>query len=61
VTVLLDTPANARRWFAVIDEMTAQTGLVTSEMVPAVRASGPGIACGPLTLAEPLRRRPSAE
>jgi len=51
VTVLLDTPANARRWFQVIDEMTVKTGLVTSEMVPALRASGPGFVHGGLTLA----------
>jgi hypothetical protein len=34
--VLLDTPANMRRWFAIVDEMTAETGLVTSEVVPAL-------------------------
>jgi len=36
VTVLLDTPSNMRRWFAIVDEMTAETGLVTSEIVPAL-------------------------
>jgi len=36
VTVVLDTPANIRRWFAIVDEMTAETGLVTSETVPAL-------------------------
>ena len=36
VTVLLDTPANARRWFEIVDEMTRETGLVTSELVPAL-------------------------
>jgi PII-like signaling protein len=53
VTVLLDTPANMRRWFAVVDEMTTESGLVTSELVPALRAAGPGIRHGGLTLAEP--------
>jgi len=36
VTVLMDTPANIRRWFAIVDEMTGETGLVTSEVVPAL-------------------------
>jgi PII-like signaling protein len=36
ITVLLDTPANMRRWFEIVDEMTGETGLVTSETVPAV-------------------------
>jgi PII-like signaling protein len=34
ITVLLDTPANVRRWFEIVDEMTQETGLVTSETVP---------------------------
>jgi len=38
VTVVVDTPPNARRWFEVVDELTQETGLVTSEMVPAARA-----------------------
>jgi PII-like signaling protein len=33
VTVLIDTPANTRRWLAVVDEMTQESGLVTSESV----------------------------
>jgi PII-like signaling protein len=62
LTVVLDTPANMRRWFAIVDEMTPRAGLVTSEIVPALRASGPGIAHGGLSLAAPvggaqLRRR----
>jgi PII-like signaling protein len=39
LTVLVDTPANIRRWFAIVDELTAQTGLVTSEIVPALSPS----------------------
>jgi PII-like signaling protein len=31
--VVLDTAANMRRWFAIVDEVTAQTGLVTSQVV----------------------------
>jgi PII-like signaling protein len=33
LTVLIDTPANVGRWFAVVDEMTRESGLVTSESV----------------------------
>ena len=38
LTVIVDTPANIHRWFAIVDELTQQTGLVTSEIVPAYRA-----------------------
>jgi PII-like signaling protein len=34
IMMLLDTPANAERWFEIVDEMTEQTGLLTSEIVP---------------------------
>jgi PII-like signaling protein len=37
VTVIVDTPARAERWFAGVDEMTRAGGLVTSELVPALR------------------------
>ncbi len=33
VTVVVDTPANIARWFEIVDELTQETGLVTSEMV----------------------------
>ncbi|WP_406813303.1 DUF190 domain-containing protein [Mycobacterium sp. M23085] len=36
VTVVVDTPANIVESFAVIDELTRDQGLVTSEMVPAL-------------------------
>lgn len=52
LTVLLDTPANMARWFEIVDEVTRETGLVTSELVPALRAGGPGIEHGGLELAE---------
>jgi PII-like signaling protein len=42
LTVVVDTPARIRRWFAIIDELTDETGLVTCEMVPAFRARGRG-------------------
>jgi len=56
LTVVIDTPANARRWFEIIAEMTARTGLLTSEIVPALRAAGPEIEHGGLLLAAPLDR-----
>lgn len=34
VTTLVDTPERARRWFRVVDEVTREVGLVTSELVP---------------------------
>jgi len=52
LTVVLDTPANMLRSFAIVDEITAQTGLVTSELVPALRAAGPDVEHGGLRLAE---------
>lgn len=55
VTVLVDTPANIRRWFAIVDELTAQTGLVTSEIVPAYRATTPRGSSGELRLAQRWR------
>jgi PII-like signaling protein len=30
ITALIDTPANTRRWLAIVDEMTEEGGLVTS-------------------------------
>jgi PII-like signaling protein len=35
VTVVVDTPERTRRWFEIVDEVTRDTGLVTSELVPA--------------------------
>jgi PII-like signaling protein len=34
VTVLVDTPENVARWAPVVENVTAATGLVTSEVVP---------------------------
>jgi PII-like signaling protein len=39
VTVVVDRPERIRRWFAIVDELTRETGLVTSEIVPAARAA----------------------
>jgi PII-like signaling protein len=41
VTIIVDTPERIRAWFAVVDDLTDETGLVTSEMVPALRAHAP--------------------
>ncbi|HWE11435.1 MAG TPA: DUF190 domain-containing protein [Solirubrobacteraceae bacterium] len=54
VTVVVDTPGRIRQWFTIVDRLTSHTGLVTSEMVPAFRATGPGLARGGLRLARGL-------
>jgi PII-like signaling protein len=38
ITIVIDTPERIARSFEIIDELTTQHGLVTSEMVPAVTA-----------------------
>jgi PII-like signaling protein len=40
VTVAIDTPEQTARSFAIIDELTANAGLVTSEVVPALVQAG---------------------
>jgi PII-like signaling protein len=52
LTVIVDTPERIRRWFAIVDEITDEAGLVTSEMVPAFRATGPQLEHGGLHLAQ---------
>ncbi len=52
-TVVLDTPERMPRWFAIVDELTTRAGLVTSELVPALRAAAPGVVHGGLALAAP--------
>jgi PII-like signaling protein len=34
VTVVIDSPARIAQWFQIVDELTNETGLVTSELVP---------------------------
>jgi PII-like signaling protein len=51
VTVIVDTPERIRRWFQVVDEVTNETGLVTSEIIPAYRSTGPEQMRGGLKLA----------
>jgi hypothetical protein len=58
VTVIVDTPERIRRWFAVVDRLTAETGLVTSEMVPAFRVTAPEYESGGLRLAKGLNPEP---
>jgi PII-like signaling protein len=50
-TVIVDTPEKIRRWFTIVDEVTAESGLVTSELVPAARAAAPDVRRGTLRLA----------
>jgi PII-like signaling protein len=54
VTIVIDRPERIRRWFQIVDELTDEAGLVTSEMVPAFRATGPAGRRGGLHLAERL-------
>jgi PII-like signaling protein len=53
VSVVIDRPASVRRWYAIVDELTDETGLVTSELVPAFRAASAGAVSGGLKLARP--------
>jgi PII-like signaling protein len=51
VVSVIDTPERTRRWFEVIDEVTSEAGLVTSELVPAARAASSGRGASGLRLA----------
>ena len=51
LTVAVDTPARVHELFAVVDRLTADAGLVTCEVVPAMRATGPDLEHGGLRLA----------
>ncbi len=51
VTITVDTPPRTARAFQIIDELTAEHGLVTSEMVPAVAALSESEQVGGLRLA----------
>jgi PII-like signaling protein len=58
VTIVVDTPERIARSFEIVDEMTDEAGLVTSELVPAMAALAEGEpASGGLRLA---RRRAGA-
>jgi PII-like signaling protein len=51
VTIAVDTPPRTARAFQIIDELTTEHGLVTSEMVPAVAALSEAEQVGGLRLA----------
>jgi PII-like signaling protein len=51
VTITVDTPERTARSFRIIDELTSEHGLVTSEMVPAMRAMSEAEQVGGLRLA----------
>ena len=57
LAITVDTLERSRRWFEIVDRLTDRTGLVTSELVPAARASGPDIQRGGLRLAPRVRWR----
>ena len=68
VTTIVDTPERIREWFAIVDELNDEAGLVTSEMVPALWAVGfpttLGVACGsPVSVIgqTPLLRKTGAQ
>jgi PII-like signaling protein len=51
VTITIDTPERSAHSFEIIDELTSEHGLVTSEMVPAMAAMSASQNVGGLTLA----------
>lgn len=53
MTIVVDGPARAREWLDILDELTPDRGLLTSEVVPARHARGPGGDEGPIALAGP--------
>lgn len=55
VTATVDTPDRIAEAFAIVDELTRQRGLVTSEIVPAFAALSQTARIGGLRLAEPGR------
>lgn len=56
MTTIIDTPDRVRRLFGVVDEITREHGLVTSEIVPAMTTLAGGEQRGGLRLA--AKRRP---
>jgi hypothetical protein len=39
----VDAPERAARWFGILDALTGERGLVTSELVPARRVGAAGV------------------
>jgi PII-like signaling protein len=52
ITIAIDTPERSARSFQIIDELTSEHGLVTSEMVPAMSAMSDTERWGGLQLAD---------
>lgn len=52
MTVAIDSPEQTARSFQIIDELTSDHGLVTSEMVPAMQALSATARVGELRLAD---------
>ncbi|MBO0873177.1 MAG: DUF190 domain-containing protein, partial [Pseudonocardia sp.] len=50
-TIIVDTPDRIAASFKIVDELTTEHGLVTSEMVPALAATTPEASHGGLDLA----------
>jgi PII-like signaling protein len=53
LTITVDSPDRIARSLEIVDELTDETGLVTSEIVPAYRAAAPDVSEGGLQLAQP--------
>ncbi len=53
VTTIVDRPDRVERWFEIVDELTDEAGLVTSELVPAYHAIAAGGRVGGTRLARP--------
>jgi PII-like signaling protein len=51
VTIVIDAPERVAAAFAIVDELTAERGLVTAETIPAMRAAAAGRDTGGLRLA----------
>jgi PII-like signaling protein len=49
--VMIDTPASVRNWWPIVDDVTREAGLVTSELVPAAHAVDPDRRAAALSLA----------
>ena len=59
-TIVVDVPERIQRWFEIVDEVTDEGGVVTSELVPAFRARGEWGEAGGLRLA-PRRAGPDED
>jgi len=52
LTVVVDAPERIGELYGIVERITATAGVVTSELIPASRATGPGIDLGSLQLAD---------